>query len=350
MKPYTREIMASCDRPIENGVFQFGCYRNAFKEINLLGAKAPYKLPGRFIKDLQLREWQAFQISNADYFIMMALYNAKKLSLAQFIVYEIKTGNKYRYEKKVLPWQINIPSSLENATANYVSKNFKIEVKHHLPTHQLDIQVNIQKYKDQPDIQANFKGLHDTANYQPTVVCLPFSEKRGMYSHKCLMPMSGQLTIGNTMIDFQKKDSQLILDDHKGYYPFPTRYDWLTGMQRLDDGTLLGFNLTNNQVINPEKFNENCLWYNGTMHPLPPVQFDRPNGYQKPWTIKDQYGMVDLVFTPVVHNAVDVNLLLFRSKYEGPYGYINGWLKDSDGTRVPIDRMFGMGEDFYLRI
>ncbi len=349
--PYnSRQNTENCDRPVIQNKPQFGSFKAPFKEINLLDSYRPYLLPGNIIKKIQLREWQAFQINNCDFFIMIALYNAKKISLVQFIVYDIKNDKKHSYEKKVLPWSINVPNTLYNSTASYTSRNFSIAVEHDLGANLLDIKVAIKRFGKLPDLSAHFVGEHNTDLYQPSVVCLPFTERRAMYSHKSLMPVKGHLTIDKQHFPFKKEESQLIIDDHKGFYPFPTRYDWLTGMQRLSDGTLLGFNLTDNQVLNQEKFNENCLWYNGVLHPLPPIKFNRPEGYRGSWTIKDKYGMVDLTFRPVVHHAVDVNLLLFRSKYQGPYGYINGFLKMKDGNKVFIEDMFGMGEDFYLRV
>ena len=117
-----------------------------------------------------------------------------------------------------------------------------------------------------------------------------------------------------------------------------------------NEGKRIGFNLTHNQALEPIKHNENCLWLDGELHPLPPIAVTRPEGYQGKWYIKDDFGRIDLAFEPVVHTAVDVNLLIFRSKYQGPYGYFEGFLMDKNGNKVKIDRLFGMGEDFYLRI
>ena len=59
--------------------------------------------------------------------------------------------------------------------------------------------------------------------------------------------------------------------------------------------------------------------------------------------------MVNLAFTPVIHTSVNINLLILRSLYEGPYGFFNGYLKKTSGDKVMIENIFGMGEDFYLR-
>lgn len=350
MTAYSRPITTAPEKLVTNGQYNLGCFNTPVKQANLLDAAAPYKLPlPKSLKKLQLREWQAFQLEGKDHFIMIAIYNAKKISLVQFIVYDIKNNQKIKYEKKVTPWSLQVPDTLYNSHASYKSSNFTIEVNHDLTTNKLDIKARIKGFDGLPDVNAHFSGMHDVNKYKPMVVCNPFSKGRVMYSHKCLMPMEGELAIGDKHLQFEKENSQLIIDDHKGYYPYPTIYDWVTGMGYDKDHNSIGFNLTNNQVIEQEKYNENCLWFNGELHPLPPIIVTRPGGVKEKWLIKDQYDMVNLEFTPVIHTSVNINALIIRSKYEGPYGFFNGYLKKTTGEKVSIENMFGMGEDFYLR-
>jgi len=350
MSNYTRSFSAPPTAVVQNGKFNFGCYNAAIRHVNLLDATRPLGLPlPRFLKNIQLREWQAFQIGNAEHFAMIAIYNTKKLSLVQFIYYDILNNKKYRYEKKVPAWTMQIAQGLHNSTSNYTSKDFTLTVHNNLDEETIKISVAIQNFGELPDVKANFVGHHCVGEVAPMVVCMPFSSNRGMYSHKCLMPLEGELSIDNQAISFSKNSSHMVVDDHKGYYPFPTKYDWATGFTYTPEGVLMGFNFTRNQVLHPKKYNENALWYGNELHPLPPVQFERPSGVQNTWFISDEYGMVNLRFTPVINTSVHMNLLIFASRYEGPYGFFEGYISKSDGTIVPIDRVFGMGEDFYLR-
>jgi hypothetical protein len=350
MTNYTRPISKAPQKLVENGKYNLGCFNTPVKQANLIDAPAPYKLPlPKALKALQLREWQAFQLQGKEHFMLIAIYNAKKISLVQFIVYDIKNNHKTKYEKKVPSWALEIPDTLYGSKASYKSNNFSIEVDHDLATSKLELSVSIKNFSGLPDVEANFKGFHDVNSYTPMVVCNPFSAGRVMYSHKCLMPMKGTLKMGDKYLQFEKENSELIIDDHKGYYPYPTVYDWVTGMGYNRENRMIGFNLTNNQVIEQEKYNENCLWFNGQLHPLAPIKVQRPQGVEGNWLIKDNYDMVNLEFHPVIHTSVNINLLIIRSKYEGPYGFFNGYLRKTTGEKVAIENMFGMGEDFYLR-
>jgi hypothetical protein len=58
---------------------------------------------------------------------------------------------------------------------------------------------------------------------------------------------------------------------------------------------------------------------------------------------------VDLSFKPETMSKIDMNLLLIKVKYFGPFGYVSGFIKDMNGSKVIIDRYFGMGEQKYVR-
>ncbi len=340
-----RSIAPAPESVVSKGKFNFGCYDQPIRKINMLEARLD--LP--FFKSLQLREWQAFQILTEGHFFFVALYNTKKVSLVQFIHYDIKNSQKHRFERKVLSSDLHLPNGLYQSTAYYRSPNCYIQAKHDLEGKKLTLEVDIKQSKKTPAIYARFLALHDTENYRPMVVVLPFSENRAMYSHKCLMPVEGEAMIGTDRFKLHHSQSSLILDDHKGFYPYVTKYDWVTGLGFSEKGERMGFNLTDNQVKNQELYNENALWIDGGLHLLPPVSISRPQGPKGTWLIKDQEGAVDLQFLPITHTSVNLNLLVLKSKYEGPYGYFQGTIKKENGDPVKISNFFGVGEDFYLR-
>jgi hypothetical protein len=128
------------------------------------------------------------------------------------------------------------------------------------------------------------------------------------------------------------------------------KWHWATAGGFDPDRGIVGLNLTDNQVKNQDAYNENCLWIKGRIHLLPPVRFhfNRKNLYE-PWNISDQQGMVALTFTPEVIRTVDINALIVKTKYRGPFGSFSGTLQTSGGDLLEVKEFFGMCEDFYLR-
>ncbi|MBK6669655.1 MAG: DUF2804 family protein [Actinobacteria bacterium] len=121
-------------------------------------------------------------------------------------------------------------------------------------------------------------------------------------------------------------------------------YDWVTGARRDPDGRLLAFNLTDNQVRDPDTFNECALWIDTALHRLPPVRFERPGGVHQPWRVRDAEGRVDVTFEPTVRNEQHIGPRSALADYYGPFGWCSGTIVDNDGAPVSVDACFGMGE------
>lgn len=350
MSIYKRELSNHTDELVTKGKFNFGTFNKPFKVVNPLEAKNPFTIPLiKPFKYLRLKEWEAFQIGNKDVFLLLALYNTKSASLAYFSIYDFKEDKRYLYEKKLPMWKIKLPNSLGNTKASYESKDFTFKIYNNLDDNQITIDLIIKDFKGLPNICAHFQGIHDN-KVEPLVICQPFGENRALYSHKCLMPTNGSLTFGSNHYHFNVNDSYMIIDDHKGYYPYVMKYDWVTGIGYNSAGQLIGFNLTDNQVLDHEKYNENCIWINGKLHLLPPIKFSRAKGVDGEWIIKDEYGLVNISFTPVADCPVKMNLLLVKADYHGPYGYFHGYIKDSNKNIISVDNYFGMGEKKYIRM
>jgi hypothetical protein len=345
-----RELLQVPESLVTGGKFNFGTFNGQFQRVNPLDAERPLGiwLP-RPLLNLRLKEWQAFQLGNSRWFMLAVLYNAKVSALAQFIAYDKERKKKYLFEKVLPSWKITVPDSLWDARQSYRDQDCLIELVSQLGKGRFYINVQVHGYKGLPDIAAHFEAFHDDGLVEPIVVSIPFGKNRGIYSHKCLMPMQGSLSIGDEKAEFLRQESFAIIDDHKGFYPYVMKYDWVTAAGFNDRGQLIGFNLTDNQSIDPEKFNENCLWLDGRLELLPPVKFNRPDGVEGEWLIRDQYGMVDLVFKPVTMGMINMNFLILKVKYRGPFGYCNGFIKDRAGNKVMLNQYFGMGEEKYIR-
>ncbi len=334
---------------VTDGRFNFGTFTAPFERINPLEADI---VPGlripRALKALRLKEWQAFQLGSKRAFVMLALFNAKSLALAQVKVYDHERRRKYLYERKLPPWSLRLPDSLLDSETRYHGGDATIAFCNRLGEERIDIHLEIAESKAMPRLCGTVTA--STAGCQPMVVCIPFAANRGMYSHKALMPVEGQLLLGDDELRFSLDDGHLLMDDHRGYYPYVMRWDWVTAAGRDAEGRQIGFNLTRNASIDPERYNENGLWVDGRLHRLPPVEFVRRDSQQpEVWTVFDREGRVELRFEVEVPGRVDINALVLRSRYRGPFGSFRGTLVDEAGQRWSADGLFGMGEDFYLR-
>ena len=179
----------------------------------------------------------------------------------------------------------------------------------------------------------------------PSVVNIPFGENKPLYSQKDLFTVDGYIEYKGRIYK-ANEGSTAIIDDHKGYYPYNSHYDWVTTMgYNIVDGKkeLFGFNLTRNQSINQDDYNENLIWFKGRTDRVTPVKFEHIN--YNLWHITDDHGMVDITFDIGDRNLLKFNLGLVRADYSITFGALSGYICDEEGNKYVLDGMTGIGED-----
>lgn len=184
----------------------------------------------------------------------------------------------------------------------------------------------------------------------PGIVSIPFGTNRPLYSQKDLFKAKGRLILNGEV--FECKDhTTAIIDDHKGYYPYRANYDWLTTMGRSVNGEekYFAFNLTRNQSIDQDKYNENLIWFEGRTCLLPPVKFEH-NAEDTVWTVKDEYDMVNITFDIGDMYRMETHAGIIDIDYHVAFGELKGYIRDTDGTKYILDGMMGMGEDKNLKL
>ncbi|MBW1899533.1 MAG: DUF2804 family protein [Deltaproteobacteria bacterium] len=84
-----RPLLANPGQLVSEGRFNIGTYKEPFKNVNPLEAEIGrlIRYP-RLLKNLRLKEWQHFALVNRDYYISLALFDAKTLALVQVCLYD----------------------------------------------------------------------------------------------------------------------------------------------------------------------------------------------------------------------------------------------------------------------
>lgn len=329
------------DQAVVQGRCSMGTFNRGLKRVNLLEARRPlgFPVPG-FIKNRRLKEWEAFQIANEEWFICLAVYDTKIAGVGFVFLYNKKRERLYSYQGQAFRRRIQVPAGLRGTVCRFSTPKLQIEIENRLEENRFSITFSAAADEGLPACRGHFTAEHVT---EPLVILQPFAENRPLYSHKALMPGEGTLVMGDTEFPFRRGATGLILDDHKGYYPRRLRYDWVTAIG-FRNGSPLGFNLTENQIRDPEENNENCLWWEGRTYLLPPVHFSRPEGRRGPWLINDDYGLVNLTFHPVTAAVIRNNFGLIATDYYGPNGGFQGHIRGASGEPVTFDGFIGMGE------
>ena len=287
------------------------------------------------------------QIASPRLFANLALFDARLMQLRQVKIYDRTRGVKYLHERKLPPRSLRIADQLLDSVNTYADRGGSLTFTNRFAQGRIECEVELAASRVAPQVTGRFSVLCDRGASQ--VVSLPF-ERGGMYSHKGMFPVDGELAIGGERVRLDPRDTLALLDDHKGYYPYVMRWDWVTCATWVD-GVALGFNLTRNQCRDPLQYNENCAWRGDQIGVLPAIEVTR-TGVGEPgerWVFRDREGRVDVAFEPSVPGDVRVQAVIVESRYRGPFGQFSGRLEPAGLPPIVVDGWFGMGEDFHLR-
>ena len=348
---YTRQIQAPRLTPVENGIPLQGTWLRAFDEVDLLNVHKPYSIPlPKVIKGFRIKEWESFYIQDDRFIINARLGNLKFFRSALVIMYDRETKERLEFSKVMPGGGWRLPRLLYNASVDSRSWGFFFRIHSWLDTETIKLELNVKRARTRPAFTAHATFDLAEGKTTPVAVSLLFSERRNMYAYKALTAVSGDVVSGGKHIHLDPSKTSGLFCDYKGYFPYRMRSTWCTGMGFDSQNRRFGFALGENQAKESYNNNENALWINGRLTPLPPVKITRSGGPESDWVIQDMEGMVDLIFTPSVPKRTIENYIVSASDYENPLGCFNGLLVSADGEELPVRNVWGSGEKLYLRV
>ncbi len=333
-----------------DGRYRFGTYDQALPTVNPLDAAGSgASRARRALRNLGLKEWEAFQLGDDDWFVLGAVYNAKALGLLQVLAVHKHLATIDRWEVKLPASQLSVARGLSASRSHGHRGGFSITLGNELAAGRLTVDATHPGRAGLAPLELHGVGQCGPGEAGHLVIVHPFGDDRALYSHKTMMPFEGTLRIDSDDVGLSPGRGFLILDDHHGDYPRPLRYDWLTGARRSPEGRVEGFNLTRNQLRDPDVHNENALWLGDEVHRLPAIVIDRPQGPHGPWHAHDRDGAVDVRFTPTVRSEMHVGPKRSLAEYYAPYGWFEGHIQAAEAS-LDVTDFFGVGEQKLIRL
>ena len=373
-----RAVPTPKDLVDENGKVVFGTFDKEFETMELLRAKKPTRAP-QCMNRLKLTLWEATEVHLKHGVLLAVVCDMGIFGKQLNMFYDKRSKKVYCWDTQIKSKDTVIAPNLLNGSVaeakspvgfvryvnNFQDGKAELSGKHTVNAKSFCL---VTQGKEDKTAVASIKEnkVYDpalaTIEYDfkltrlsdPCVVSIPFpySDNRTLYSQKDFFKAEGSLIInGEEMLS--DDETTAIIDDHRGYYPRRAHYDWVTTMGKCEvDGEkkFLAFNLTRNQSINQEDYNENILWLEGKSSLLPPVTFTRSpetkdfKDYAE-WIVKDEHDMVNLKFKVYGINPMVLHALVVNIDYFVAWGELEGYIRDEDGKKYVLDGMMGMGED-----
>lgn len=341
-----------------DGSCVFGTFDGEFASMDLLHARNATHLPD-LLNRWKLTLWQATEVHLKEGVLLAVVCDMGIFGKTLNVFYDKRNHKVYTFDTNLPSSKTTIaPSLMHGSISQAKTSNSEVHYTNLFERGLCHLQGHHQNKEHSISYDFHLKRLS-----KPSVVSIPFGPNRPLYSQKDFLKAEGMLTIDSETLT-SDENSVAVMDDHRGFYPRHTHYDWVTTLGTMDDPEALSdekqaekhspayfaFNLTRNQSIDQERFNENLIWLSEDTSLLPPVTFSR-NPQSKDfsdyalWTIKDEHDMVSIKFhvhamSPMVVHAGVVNI-----DYYIAFGELEGYVRKEDGTKIILDGMMGMGED-----
>jgi len=348
---YTREILPPRASPIEDGMPLIGTWTKAFDQVDLLEIKRPFRYPlPRWMRDARIKEWECFSAHDDQFMLEAMLCNVKLYRMAQVLLYD-KVEQKKLLFRKFMPgtgWRL--PRNLANSSVDSQLKNFYFHIHSWLDADTVKLDLNIEETRRMPSLTVHLAYSVSNQDAVPLTVSLGFNEKLVMYVYKTIAPVRGDMVFNGKHIVLKQDTCTGFFCDYKGFFPYRMQETICSAAGFDAENRRFGFHIAENQCRENNRNNENALWINGQLTPLPPVRITMPNGPDADWIIQDLEGMVDLTFTPKVQNRSGARLIITHTEFTAPLGFYNGMLMGLNNERIQIKNLFGMGEKLFLRV
>ena len=346
------------DSIVENGQMHFGTFDSPFKNLNMLDCVKPCgkKMPS-FMNAGRLTEWEAFEVHMDEGALISAIYRVGPMSFSIFVWYD-------KTEDKIYSWRNLVPRSKAKVASQLVddycyckTKKSEYRINNDFMNGKASAKGYSRGKSGEISIDMKFERISPLANgVMPLAQNEDGSFRNALYSEKDFFKAKGTITLNGKAFTTNER-SVGIIDDHKGFYPFKAHYDWLTTMGTIDDNgqkKYFAFNLTRNQSVDQDNYNENVIWCDSESYPMPPVVFTHKNGKKKAdeWHITDEggQGIVDITFKISKVFYMPIHALVIDCYYALPFGTISGYVTDPNGTQYVVDGMLGIGEDKTTRM
>jgi hypothetical protein len=333
----------------DDGEVAQGVFSSAVPDANL--QLAPVRIAGRalprWLARFRFKQWQHFACILPEAFVGVAVVDLGWMRGSWCHVRRRPAREGFEHARRSPLLDLRVAADLWQDRTWAHARGYRLEIESSLKAGDHRIWIDVQEGPGRPAVRGELRARQDLQRNQPLVVCMPIAPGRPMYSHKAVLPLEGELIVGDggPRLWADPQTSFAVLDVHKAYYPHHTFWEWATLAGRLADGRWLGLNLTRNANQDDERLNENALWLDGAIEHLGAARFEHSPDPGAPWRVRTSDGRVDLSFTPQAGRGERLRLgPVLRSVFDQLQGTFSGAVRFGDEP-IAVEGLFGLCED-----
>lgn len=354
---YNRDLEFPPEKIVEKGRSIFGTFSSYFKKLDISGIKKPYgilPLP-TWITDLRIRKTITLSFTADEYIGSMEVLDALIFNFVEVIFWNKNTGKKVAFRKLLLPRRDFISINLEKGVTACFSKKRYLRFFWDRKENYLSILGNMKGDSIRPSFRICFKfDLESSHPAQITQIIPAPIMRRCKASYYVASNFEGSLSVKNPKSQSDNRENlpgMALVGLASAYYPLRVQETFITGIGTVD-GKRIIFRLNTSSFSSTDDYhyNENVLFVDDSVYPLPPVKITYPEGFDKLWIIQDTECMVDLSFKPVSDNYHLLSIAVVHVDYHNVCGNFEGTISTNDGQSFNLKNFAGVGAKKRLRL
>jgi hypothetical protein len=357
---YTRTVTQAPEKLIKNGAPVFGTFSTAPELLDIRGVRRPFAslpLPA-ILTNLFIRSNIACVFNTGRSMCSVDLFTGVMFGFIEIVFWSSEKRKKCAYRALIAPWRRFIPYSLQKSAAKSLSSKRRLRVLWDRKRALFSFACSLTGDSARPDIKGAFSAsLAQGSTLEVTSVLPSPVMRRCKAAHKICAPIKGVFTFTSRSKNGAQKDSQsfsdgvMLFDMYRAYYKIPTVNEFVYGVGKIDERDIC-FSIASSSLdaANPDKYNENFLFIDGEITPLPPVKITYPFGITRRWIIQDTESMVDLSFESEAYHSRTHSLFVLSTRYNVLFGNFSGVLKTKSGGQITLKDFPGIAKKHVLRL
>ncbi|GMO42163.1 MAG: DUF2804 domain-containing protein [Treponemataceae bacterium] len=357
---YSRLITKTPDTLIKNGAPVFGTFSDAPENLDIRGVRRPFaSLPFPVIlTNAFIRSNIACVFNTGRFICSIDMFKALVFGFIEIVFWDAETHKKNAYRRLIVPWQHFIPYSLKKGRWSCLNRKRRLRISWDRKRGFFSFVCSLKGDGARPDIKGAFTANLSVNGFCEVTCVLPSPVTRRCKAvHKIAFPIKGVFNFSPRGKGFAQQEScqfnegAMLFDAYRAYYKIPTINEFAYGVGRIESHAV-SFSIVSSSLdaVNPDDYNENSLFVDGTFTPLPPVKITYPFGLTGKWIIQDTESMVDLSFSPATNHSRTHSLFILSTRYNVLFGFFNGILLTRDGGQIALKDFPGIAKKHVLRL
>ncbi|MBO5235487.1 MAG: DUF2804 family protein [Spirochaetaceae bacterium] len=355
---YSREITDPPKKLVKNGKPVFGTFLYAPAKLDIKGVEQPFgvlPLPS-FITDLRIRSTLFFVFNCEEYIGIIDFFDARLFGHAEVILWEKGSGRKLAYRAIIGPRKRLVPKTTAAGVCVSLNRNRYIRITWDLNCNRLSVVMDLKGDSARPSVSVAFNAdiSPEKRGYVSAVLPAPIMRRcRALWMLSS--PFVGHLNLkeakGIPQTAKQAVNGSILFEIYKAYYSFKTK-----SISAISTGVYkdknFSFSITSSSLkaVDPDKYNENFLFYDNETTLLPPVKITYPYGIKGTWVIQDTENMVDLTFSPLSDHSRTISIFILRTQSHSIYGTFSGVIQTKNGENITLKEFPGIVRKQLMRL